>query len=139
MTNENNIEKNVKSRPRPLSPHLQIYKPQITSILSITHRGSIVALYLAMLVFVYLLFKETFSFQCVCYNWLTTSPLGKTLTDIVLAVYSFIGSYWIFTTIRHFYWDTGRGFELPTVYKTARVAIYCSILLSLAIIYLAAF
>ncbi|HCR85822.1 MAG TPA: hypothetical protein DIV86_04010, partial [Alphaproteobacteria bacterium] len=41
----------VKSRPRPLSPHLQVYKPQLTSMLSIMHRSTGVALYISAFAF----------------------------------------------------------------------------------------
>ena len=131
------IEKNVKVRPRPLSPHLQIYKPQITSVLSILHRASIIALYFGVFAVIYHTFINAFGYDCACMNWLNSSEIGIFVRDALLILYVFISCFWICTTIRHFFWDMGKGFELTTVYKTAKIAILCAVFLTTYILYIA--
>ncbi len=103
------------SRDRPLSPHLQIYRPQITSVLSILHRASGVVLSLATVLLVAWLAAAAAgpaSFaaaQAVACSW----P-GM----IVLAGFSLCLVYHLLNGIRHLFWDWGRGFELGTVTLT---------------------
>ncbi|MEJ1993807.1 MAG: succinate dehydrogenase, cytochrome b556 subunit [Limibacillus sp.] len=100
---------------RPLSPHLQVYKPQYTSILSITHRATGVALAVGTLLLIY---------------WLVGAAGGP---ESYAAAQGFIGSffgrlllfgwsaalfYHLCNGIRHLFWDAGYGFELDTAYKS---------------------
>lgn len=100
---------------RPLSPHLQVYKPQYTSILSITHRATGVALAVGTLLLIY---------------WLVGAAGGP---ESYAAAQGFIGSffgrlllfgwsaalfYHLCNGIRHLFWDAGYGFELAEVYRS---------------------
>lgn len=100
---------------RPLSPHLQIYKPQLTSMLSISHRLTGVALGLGTLFLVW---------------WLVAAATGDAAFATVQA---FFGSWlgllllfgWTFSFffhlcngVRHLMWDTGHGLDLHTTYVT---------------------
>ena len=95
----------------PISPHLQIYRWHISSLLSITHRivGVINLLALILMFF-----------------WLLTLSLGESNYELFLLVFnSFLGkliligftwsmSFHIFSGVRHLIWDMGYGFEIKT-------------------------
>lgn len=95
---------------RPLSPHLSIYKPQITSVLSITHRLTGVALYAGVFVLAWGIIMGVYS-QCNCIFALLTTPVGL----VSVAGWSFALFYHLCNGIRHLFWDMGKGFELETV------------------------
>lgn len=113
---------------RPLSPHISIYRKQITSVLSILHRITGVALYagLALLVvFIYVVayFPENYAGL----HGLLVSPLGKlALFGWTLAFY-----FHLFNGVRHLFWDMGKGFELSSVNKTGWLAVIFSVLAAL--------
>lgn len=115
-------------KPRPLSPHLQIYNQGFTGTLSILHRITGVGLSLALPVLVAWLVAlargpgEYASFmQCV------TSPIGK----LFLMGWAWAFSYHLCAGIRHLLWDTGWGFELKQVYLTGKIMIGTTALLTL--------
>jgi succinate dehydrogenase / fumarate reductase, cytochrome b subunit len=100
---------------KPLSPHLQVYRPQITSVLSIMHRGTGIFLSLGAFVLAYWLVAlasgESY-FQAVksCFAaW----PMKLLMAGWVFAFY-----YHLCNGIRHLFWDIGKGFELETLQKT---------------------
>lgn len=105
---------------RPLSPHLQIYKIQLTSVLSILHRMT-GAFLMTMLAFgsvglwalslgqeAYEVFRET-----------TNHPL------FVFIYFSGVFSlfYHLGNGVRHLMWDSGKGYDLPTVYVTGWIVV----------------
>lgn len=100
---------------RPLSPHLQIYRPQLTSILSIVHRMTGVGLALgALLVVWWLLAAATGPGYFAVVDGLLTSWFGL----LVLLGSTWALAYHLLNGIRHLVWDMGYGFELETVDKT---------------------
>jgi succinate dehydrogenase / fumarate reductase, cytochrome b subunit len=113
---------------RPLSPHLQIYRPQLTTILSITHRATGVALAVGTLLL-------------TC--WLISAALGPAnytglqrflaswLGILLLLGWSWSLFYHLCNGIRHLAWDAGWGFELPTLYASGKVAVVCAFALTL--------
>ena len=112
---------------RPLSPHLQIYKIQITSLLSITHRATGIVLYggaiLWMLWFLALAMGPQ-SYESM-QNFLL-SPFGL----IILIGWSFSFFYHLCNGIRHLLWDIGYGYEMPMVRFTGWTVIISSFLLT---------
>lgn len=101
--------------PRPLSPHLQVYKPQLTSILSILHRATGVALCAGVIGLVWGLLslsigRVEFEYFRACIN----GPLGKLAT----AAFVFCLVYHFLNGIRHLGWDTGWGLDLKRAYAT---------------------
>lgn len=127
-------KKNVKSRPRPISPHLQVYKPQMTSMTSILHRASIVVMFFATLAFVYVLYKEAFAIECACYKWLMESDNGQLLFKIGLSFIALSASYWVCANIRHLFFDIGKGYDIPTAYRTGWLSIITALALAAYII-----
>lgn len=112
---------------RPLSPHLSIYKPQLTSMLSILHRFTGVGLFVG-------------SFLLA--GWFIALALGgEAYQEVMTFLESLVGqvllSGWVFAFyyhfcngLRHFYWDIGRGFDLETTYKTGWIVLGTSIFLT---------
>ena len=100
------------SDPRPLSPHLQIYRWQLTSVLSILHRLSGVALAIGAILLV---------------SWLGAASdgpqsyaafqhfMGSWIGLVLLFGWSVALFYHTCNGIRHLWWDTGRGLELKSV------------------------
>lgn len=114
---------------RPLSPHLQIYKPQLTSFTSITHRASGIFLSLAALVLVYWLMAIAAGPQAYEEaKHLLSSFIGRTL----LFAWTLAMFYHLCNGIRHLFWDAGYGFDLKVTYLTAKLAIVMTIVISLA-------
>jgi succinate dehydrogenase / fumarate reductase cytochrome b subunit len=97
---------------RPLSPHLQIYRPQLTSVLSIVHRMTGVGLTLgAVLVVWWLLAAATGPEYFAIVDGLLTSWIGL----LVLLGSTWALAYHLLNGIRHLVWDIGYGYELETV------------------------
>ena len=108
------------SQNRPLSPHLQIYRPQITSVLSILHRVTGVALTVGTLVIAYWLIAaasgpEAFA---AAQGW-----LGSFFGVLLLLGWSFGLLYHLCNGVRHLAWDVGLGFEIETVTQTGWVTV----------------
>ncbi len=120
----------MSSAKRPLSPHLQIYRPQLTSVLSITHRLSGVALAAGTLLLVY---------------WLAAAAAGPEAYESAQSfVGSFLGRLLLFgwtvglffhlcNGIRHLVWDAGYGFELDEVYRSGWTVVVATAVLSLLV------
>ncbi|MBL8806762.1 MAG: succinate dehydrogenase, cytochrome b556 subunit [Rhodospirillales bacterium] len=101
--------------PRPLSPHLQVYRPQITSVLSITHRATGVALAVGTLMLTCWLVAAAAgeaAFNSV------NSFLGSTLGRLLLLGWSVALFYHLANGIRHLFWDAGLGFELKAAERS---------------------
>jgi succinate dehydrogenase / fumarate reductase cytochrome b subunit len=119
-----------RARQRPLSPHLQIYRPLINMVTSILHRITGAALYVGtLLLAAWLLAAATgpdiFNFV----NGLFATWLGM----IVLVGYSWALILHLLGGIRHFIWDTGAGFDIGTVDLLAWGGLVLSVLLTAAL------
>ena len=115
---------------RPLSPHIQIYRWHISSLVSISHRITgiinIVAITLICIWSSLLIFGES-NYNLV--NFLLNSIFGKFITLGI--VWSF--SFQILSEIRHLIMDMGFGFELQTTRITALAVIFGSLILTILI------
>ncbi len=113
---------------RPLSPHLQIYRPQLTSVLSIMHRGTGLALGAGAFFFVWWLSGAAWSDTCfAAAQWFWGSWLGK----LFLLGWTFSLFYHLLNGVRHLLWDIGVGFDLRSTYRTGWTVVVCSVLLTL--------
>lgn len=119
---------------RPLSPHLSIYRPMYTMILSILHRITGVALTLGLMMviwwFLALSIGEDY-FETA--NWALTSVVGGLIM---------IGSLWalafhLCNGIRHLFWDVGKGFELDTAWRSGLAVIAASIVITVLVMLVA--
>ncbi|XP_026498570.1 succinate dehydrogenase cytochrome b560 subunit, mitochondrial-like [Vanessa tameamea] len=102
---------------RPLSPHLTIYKFQLTSMLSITHRaaGIILTGYATALGMGALMLPNDISHYITMIEGLNLSPATIFLAKAAIA--SPFG-YHFANGIRHLYWDTAKGLTIKEVYTT---------------------
>lgn len=105
---------------RPLSPHLQVYRPQITSVLSITHRMTGVALTAGALMFTYWFSSAAYGVEAFDRaQWFVGSWLGQ----LLLLGFTFSLFFHLANGIRHLAWDAGWGFELPKLRLTGWLVI----------------
>ena len=101
----------MKDNKNPLSPHLQIYRWHISSLLSITHRISgIINLLALILMFFWLLFLSISENKYDIFLLAINSFYGK----LVLIGFTWSMCFLIFSGIRHLTWDMGYGFEIKT-------------------------
>ncbi|MFT6072231.1 MAG: succinate dehydrogenase / fumarate reductase cytochrome b subunit [Alphaproteobacteria bacterium] len=116
---------------RPMSPHLQIYKPQITSIMSILHRITGVSLTFGLLMFLWFV------------GALATGPEAfDTFTSVsgsflgIIAIFGFIValSYHLCNGIRHLFWDLGFGYDIEIVTKSGYGVLIATGILSLFVV-----
>ena len=114
---------------RPLSPHLQVYKPQLTSVLSILHRLTGIALAIGTLLLVWWLIAAATGPEA--YD-AAQSFIGSILGRLLLLGWTFALFYHLANGIRHLAWDTGWGFELDKAYMTGWLVVIASIVLTLA-------
>ena len=112
----------------PLSPHLQIYRWQISSLISITHRIT------GILNFLGLIFISV---------WISSAGISENLFEYFLIfLKSFIGeffligftwsiSYHLLSGIRHLFWDLGYGYEIKTANFSGILVILGSLVLTI--------
>ena len=103
------------SHPRPLSPHLQVYRPQMTSILSITHRATGVALSVGTLLLVWWLVAAATGESAYAQ---ASAFMGSWLGKLLLLGWTASLFYHLGNGIRHLFWDAGYGFEIGTAEKS---------------------
>ena len=110
----------LRTAERPLSPHLQVYRPMYTMVLSILHRAS--GLYLAACGFLFV-------------GWMVSAALGPTVYACAVRIFSSLGmrivlalalaAFWyhLFTGLRHLAWDAGVGFEKRAARRSGRLVV----------------
>lgn len=112
---------------RPLSPHLQIYRPQITSVTSILTRITGNALIVAAVLIVWwFLAAATGPEAFARADWVLTSVVG----DVVLTLSVWALWYHTLAGIRHLIWDSGRGLELKAAERLGWAVVAGSALLT---------
>ncbi len=114
---------------RPLSPFMigPYYKPQMTSVLSITHRITGVGLVVGTLLLVYWLASAAAGPEAYKH---AQSVLGSMLGQLLLFLWTWALFYHLANGIRHLYWDAGKGFELDEAAKSGTWVIWSSIILT---------
>ena len=115
------------AKPRPLSPHLQVYRPQLTSVMSIMHRASGAVLATGSLILV---------------AWLTALAAGDDVFASVSAVlhhpagqlvlfgYSVALVYHGLNGVRHLSWDLRIGLEIGQVYKSGYLVLGLTVIIT---------
>ena len=111
----------------PLSPHLQIYRWHISSLLSITHRISGVINLLALfLIFFWLIFLSLGENNYQSFLLTINSFIGK----FILIGFTWSMSFHLLSGIRHLAWDLGYGFEIKTANISGIIVIVLSLMLT---------
>ena len=124
----------MAAQQRPLSPHLTIYSRQLTSVMSILHRATGVALaFGAFALVAWLLAVAGGSDPFACFQYWAVSMLGKfaLLAFTTALVYHFLNG------IRHLLWDVGWGFEIPRAYASGYVVLALTAILTTLLAWLA--
>ena len=112
---------------RPLSPHLQVYRWQVSNTLSIIHRLTGVALSIGALALVaWLLALATGQAAYAGANAL----LGTLLGQLALVGWTFCFFYHLCNGLRHLAWDAGRGFDKAFARKSGLVVVAAAAVLS---------
>ena len=109
---------------RPLSPHLQVYKPQLTSVLSIMHRATGAALYFAALALIYWVYTVATGHE---HYHVIANVLDHWVGKVVLYGVLFCVYYHLANGLRHLMWDTGKGLDLKTAYTTGWLVVAFSL------------
>ena len=123
------MSETVKKAPRPLSPHLQVYRLPLTALLSITHRITGVGLSLGPILVAAFLPAAANGEQS--YNMvmgLASSPFGK----VILCLWSAALYYHMCNGIRHMFWDTGKFLEKETAMRTNYIVLMFAFILTAA-------
>lgn len=104
---------------RPLSPHIQVYRPQITSVLSIVHRITGVALTAGTLLLTWWLVAAAYGPE----QFATVQGfIGSWIGQLLLWGFTFALFYHLGNGVRHLAWDFGWGFELDRL-RTSGLAV----------------
>ena len=115
---------------KPLSPHIQIYSWNISSLISISHRITGII--------------NIFALTIICF-WIALFLFGNSIYDIVQNILnSFFGkllvigitwsfSFQILSEIRHLFWDLGYGFEIKTSKISGAIVIFGSFIITILI------
>ena len=112
----------------PLSPHLQIYRWHISSLLSITHRISgVINLLALILIFFWLIFLSLGENNYQSFLLIINSFIGK----FILIGFTWSMSFHLLSGIRHLVWDLGYGFEIRTANITGVIVIISSLALTI--------
>jgi len=112
----------------PLSPHLQIYRWHISSLISITQRiSSVINLLAIILIFFWLLLLSFGESNYELFLLISNSFIGK----FILIGFTWSMSFHLLSGIRHLVWDLGYGFEIKTANISGIIVIIFSLTLTI--------
>ena len=117
-------------RPRPLSPHLLIYRPMLTMMMSITHRITGTALYLGTVLLAWFLIAaatDAGGFGDIA--WFLNTIIGQ----IILFGFTWALFQHLMGGIRHFVWDAGYGMDHPGRERLAQISAAGGIVLTVIV------
>jgi len=118
----------MRQADRPLSPHLQIYKPQLTSVLSVSHRATGLALSVGTLLLTWWLLAAASGPEAYLH---AQAFLGSWFGVLLLAGWAYSLFFHLCNGVRHLLWDTGYGLDIATTYMTGWVVVAASACLTL--------
>jgi len=113
---------------RPLSPHLQVYRPQMSSVTSIFHRATGCALGLGTLILTYWLVAAASGDHAFA---VAQAIIGSWLGLLVLFGFTVALFYHFCNGIRHLAWDAGKGFELPEMHRNGKTVFVATAVLTI--------
>jgi len=112
----------------PLSPHLQIYRWHISSLISITQRiSSVINLLAIILIFFWLLVLSFGESNYELFLLISNSFIGK----FILIGFTWSMSFHLLSGIRHLIWDLGYGFEIKTANISGTIVIIFSLVFTI--------
>ncbi len=119
---------------RPLSPHIQIYKPMLTMMMSIAHRISGILLYFGSLLLAWWLIAAATGPH---YFGIVNEHFASNFGRLLLLAYTWALIHHMLGGIKHLVWDTGSGLSKPAVELWAWGSLIGSIIITILIWYLA--
>jgi len=121
---------NDLNKDRPLSPHLQVYKWQMSSLLSITHRLTSIINTAGISVICFWIISLYLGENCYKYfSFFISSAVGK----FILVGFTWSFCYHLLNGIRHLFWDIGYGYDLKTANLSGIFVLASSFLLTLGL------
>ncbi len=112
---------------QPLSPHLQVYRPQLTSMLSITHRLTGVALAIGTFLLVWWLVAAATGPEAYA---TAQAAISSVIGRLLLFGWTLALFYHLCNGIRHLFWDAGMGIDIPSATRSGWAVIVLSVLLT---------
>ncbi len=115
---------------KPLSPHIQIYRWEITMLVSILHRATGIALVAGAGLVVWLLLALASGEQAYdCFQKFITSPLGTLmLLGWTVAIFLHMAN-----GVRHFFWDVGKGYSIIAARKGAYAVLAFTVIMTVIV------
>ncbi len=116
---------------KPLSPHLSIYKPQVTSVLSIMHRITGAMMFVEIVISVWwIIITQLLSSNNddVCSCGVLSYCIQAYLISFVFCL-----SYHLCAGVRYLFWTLGVGFNIDSVHKSAYAIVLCSFVLTIIV------
>jgi succinate dehydrogenase / fumarate reductase cytochrome b subunit len=122
--------KKTAAKPHPLSPHLQIWRWNVTMAASITHRATGVALAAGTLLLAWWVWAASSGPDAYeTFARLAGTPLG----EAVLFAFVWALAFHMLNGIRHLFWDVGYGFAVKTAFRTGAAVYLLSIVIAVAV------
>ena len=109
---------------RPLSPHLQVYKPQMTSMTSILHRATGYALAVGLVLFAWWLIAAAYGPEAYS---VFTGFVGSDIGLLLLLGWTIAFYYHLANGIRHLFWDAGFLFKLRNAYAAGYFVLFFTV------------
>lgn len=112
---------------RPLSPHLQIYRWQLTMLMSITHRATGIALAVGTALLLWWLMALASGPQAYAQ---ASAVLGSGMGRLALFLWTAALFYHLCNGLRHLFWDAGYGFRIESAYRSGYAVLAAAALLT---------
>jgi succinate dehydrogenase / fumarate reductase cytochrome b subunit len=112
---------------RPLSPHLQIHKPLLTMVFSITHRISAIIFFASLVLIA--LWISSFYFQENFFNSISFI-LNSFFAKILILIWIVCVNHFIFNELKHLLWSQVKTMDLKIVYKISYMILSLNFLLT---------
>jgi succinate dehydrogenase / fumarate reductase, cytochrome b subunit len=119
----------MQNKERPLSPHISIYKPQITSVMSILHRISGSVLFLGLIIISWIIICSIFK-MLDKQPHIISSLKGCMIAKIAIIAWLVALYYHFLNGIRHLFWDIGKGYDLKIVTRTGIIVLVVTAILT---------
>ena len=119
----------AQTRERPLSPHLQVYKPQMTSVTSILHRATGLAMAYGLGIFGWWLVAAGIGPEAYS---VFTGFIGSKIGLLLMFGWTVAFYYHLANGIRHLFWDAGFLFKIKNAYAAGYFVLFTTLVLTAA-------
>ena len=130
------IKDKKTSMKKPISPHLSIYKPQITSVFSILHRITGVYMFIFLFLLSCILFMCSKSSSLMSYSAIQNISLLNYILIIGVSFFIICLAYHVCCGIRYIFWSCGIGIDIDSVKRSVIAIIIATFVISFTSIYM---